>query len=140
MELLKTTCADGPPLLSSYGSSSAANQVLVDGIYVVVIGGHRIYGKIFFHDNLVEKLVKLVGIFGADQNTLAVNIQLGFHHVVLGKQPGREQAGLGAAHENLHWMFFHFSADAMNLPFRHHIAVAHEDDLIGNLVDFVENV
>src|ERR1044071_8105678 len=137
---LLSACADVRWLPCSYGSSSAADQVLVDGVHVVIVGRDRIHRKIFFHHDLVQELIELVGIASADENALAVIVQLGFHHVVLRKQAGGEQAGLRAADKNLHGMFFYFSADTMNLSFRDDIAVTHEHNLIRNLIDLVQDM
>src|ERR1041385_6417335 len=37
-------------------------------------------------------------------------------------------------------MLFYFSANTMNLSFSHHITVAHQDNLVRNFVDFMQDV
>jgi len=48
--------------------------------------------------------------------------------------------GLVAAHEDLHRVLLDLAADTVDLPLRHHVAVAQEDDVVGDAVDLVEDV
>src|SRR5213075_3060658 len=75
-----------------------------------------------------------------DENTLPVGIHLGFNHVILSEDTRSENTGTRAAHENLHGVFFYFTAHAVNLAFGDNVAVTHQDYLIGDFVDLMQNV
>ena len=60
--------------------------------------------------------------------------------MILREQSGGQQVGSTQRTKNLHRMFLYFCADAVNLPFRHNVAVAHQHNLVGNLVDLMKDV
>ena len=51
-----------------------------------------------------------------------------------------QQAGLPAADQDLHGMLLDLAPDTVNLPFGDHVPVAQQDHLIGDHVNFVEDV
>ncbi len=60
--------------------------------------------------------------------------------MVLFEEAGGQQAGLIAAHQDLHGLVFDFAAHALDLAFGDDVAVAEQDDLVGDAIDLVQDV
>src|SRR5579883_1765089 len=125
----------------SYGAPfAAANQVLIDGIDVVIGRRHLFDLEAGFENHAIEQEVEAIRIARAQQQAAAVRRELGFDDVVLLEEARSEQRGPVAADLDLHRLFLDFAAYALNLALGHHIALAEQDDLIGNLIDLMEDV
>src|SRR5881392_2440031 len=96
----------------SYRASIGADQILIERIHVFVRRRYGFEREALFCNDSVEQQIELVGIACADENTLPVGIHLGFNHVILSEDTRSENTGTRAAHENLHGVFFYFTAHA----------------------------
>src|SRR5579884_2130591 len=69
----------------SYGLVLRSDQVLIDRVHVIVGRSDRLKRDVVFHDELIQKQVKRIGIARSYQHPFAVVHELGFNHMVLGE-------------------------------------------------------
>ena len=123
----------------SSAGSFAADEVAVDGVDIIVGGGDAVDADAVECD-LVEQAVEAIGIAGFDQDALAIGQELGFDDAVLGEDQGGQAAGFVAADQDLAGLLVDFAADVLDLSFGDDVAVAEEDDVIGDHVDFMQDM
>src|SRR5882762_7566813 len=63
--------------------SIRTDEVLIDRMHVLIGGCDRLDGELVFKHDPVQEQVKLIGVTSADQQALAVLVDLDFHDVVL---------------------------------------------------------
>ena len=78
----------------------------------------------------IQQQIETVSVPRFHQQALPVGQNLGFHDIFLLEYLRCEVAGLAAADKDLHGVFVNFFAHAVNLPLRHHVAVAGQDNLV----------
>src|SRR5436190_16334291 len=130
-----------PSKYSPLGTATlGANQVLINGIQIIVDWCDGLNNDLAFCHDAIEQQIEFVCPACSDKKSSQVLMQPGFDNMVLRKNFGRQLAGMIAANQNLHRVLFHLVADAMDVSFRHDIAVIEQDDEVRHHVHFVQDV
>ena len=80
------------------------------------------------------------GVGGFDEDALKVRMDARLDHVIELEDSGGHFRGLVAADDNLVGAIGDFFANSTDGTFSHNIAIGEKDDLIGDHIDFVEDV
>src|SRR5665213_997167 len=125
--------------MGSLGRLLSANQILIDGISVVIRRSHG-FDLDVVEGQMIQLTVEPVGVARLHEQTSAVRKNLRRHDVFLLENARGKRTRTVAANQNLHGMLLNFRAHAVNLSFRHHIAARQQNDAVGNQIHFVQDM
>ena len=117
-----------------------ADQILVDGVGVVVGWSDGFDFDDAFGGDSIEHGVELVDVDGAEEDAFSIGVKFCFDTMNDGENPGREDLRAVAADEHLHGLFADFLPDLVDIAFGDEVSAGDEDDAVGDAVDFVEDV
>src|SRR5262245_3648370 len=122
-------------------ASVRSDQVVVDGVQIVVHRRDRFDVYSVFDHDAVQQLVEGVGVARFDEHPLPVPMQRGLDHAVRGEDARGELLRAVAADHDLHRVLFQLLfAHAQHAAFGQDVAVVDQHHAVRHLVHLVQDV
>lgn len=81
-----------------------------------------------------------IWITGLHEQAVPVVVDAGLDDVIFRKEAGRQRTGLIAPNEDLHGMILDLAANTLNIALGRNIAATHQNQLVGNDIDFLQHM